>query len=308
MEIHEGLYEPHIGIEHGGQEKALKKILRLHRDPVRVKNYILTHRLVPSIKIIRLAVSKCYINSIDILLDALIDKSSLSTQFPEMAVRLLYANLMKRLQVPQFTVIKRLLFEFQFDFNYVEIRIGSILHMLCHFVHGQEEACDFLQDLLDRGVTINIDIETRKRRRTRDQFFMSTPLQYAIEKGCYKLALFFIKHKASVDHLVFDKYSWRVNVRISDKADYMNLIKALVYLNVLTLEKVYNSFNVTKADKIHLNSFFASRSLVELCLRVIRKTYYSSDGQGNMDDFICQLEEQILVDPKIISFVNLDHL
>lgn len=289
-------------------ERDLLKLVLRQREPSALAQVLSNVQVVTSVKIVRFIVRKGHTCHLDHFLDAIDDKSALAKYYPEIAVHILLSSLLKNVSVPQFALIERLIKDFNIDPNFVDFKNGSILHMLCHFTHGQDECCNFLSRLLDHGYAIDIDIETRKRRRTRDQFFMSTPLQYAIEKGSYKLAVFLMKHKASVDQLVFDKYSWRCNVRAKEKADYLRLIKGLVYLDVLTLESVYNSVKLTKSDRIQLNWFMASRTLVELCLRVIRKSFYSSDHGERMDAFIDQLEEQIVVDPKIRSFVNLDHL
>lgn len=242
------------------------------------------------------------------LLDSLQDRSKLVQLWPELPLQLLSANIYDAGKKPNLTLIRRLYYDFAFDVNHVHLRYGSLLHMFCHFTRFQDEICTFIDSLTADGYQVDIDIEARKRRRTRDQFFKATPLQYAIEKGSYKLALYLVKHKASVDKLVFDKYSWRENVSARVKPDYLRLIKALVYLNVLTLQQVYQSVHLSKAEKNELNCFIGSRTLVEHSLRVIRKSYYSATGNGSLDDFIEQLDDQILVDPQIRAFSNLEHL
>lgn len=242
------------------------------------------------------------------LLDLFEDKSKLVDLWPELPLQVLSANLYEAEKKPNLPLIRRLYYEFGFDVNHVHIRHGSLLHMFCNFTGFQSETCDFLDTLAADGYKVDIDIEARKRRRTRDQFFKATPLQFAIERGSYKFALYLVKHKASVDKLVFDKYSWRENVRPRDRPDYLRLIKALVYLKVLTLQQVHQSVHLSKAEKYELNSFIGSRSLVEHSLRVIRKSYYCATGNGSLDDFIGELDDQILVDPQIRAFSNLEHL
>lgn len=242
------------------------------------------------------------------LLDAFQIKSKLVRIWPELPLQVLSANLYDAGKKPNLALVRRLYDEFGFDVNHVHLKYGSVLHMFCHFTRYQDEICQFLTSLSADGYKVDIEIEARKRRRTRDHFFKATPLQYAIEKGSYQLALYLIKHKASVDKLIFDKYSWRENVDARAKPHYLRLIKALVYLNVLTLKQVYQSVHLSKAEKSELNCFIGSRTLVEHSLRVIRKSFYSATGNGSLDNFIEQLDEQILVDPQIRAFSNLEHL
>lgn len=229
------------------------------------------------------------------LMNQVTDKLILKDLWPSLPFLVIEHNLSNVSFGPNIPLIRRLVYEFNYDVNAQEVLHGTILHMFCHYHDHQDSVCQFLTQLRRDGFTINLEIQAfleyrGQTRPLKNSGFKLTPLQYAIEMRCYKLAHHLITMHASVDNLLFEDQFLQSYVDKCDRSEYLQLIQVLLYLNVFSLEQVHRSKNIPESVKAQLNRFIASRTLVELSLRVIRKYPYKSTGRTSIDSFMNHFE------------------
>ena len=249
-------------------------------------------------------------------LDQLTDKSILKNVWPSLLFQVIQLNLPNTKHPPNISVIKRLVYEFQFDINSRDMFRGTILHMLCRYHGYQVQVCEFLTQLKEDGHLVDLEVkafidDTKQPWQTslldRGSLFKPTPLEYAIETRCYKLARHLISLGACVDHLQFNELFLSSRVRYWDRRDHFELTKALLYLNIFTLDQVMQAKNLSEQRKALLQGFMGSRSLFELCMRVIRKYPQQSTGSKSSHLFVEDYQRRVYL-PRLTSFFTLSEL
>lgn len=250
------------------------------------------------------------------LLDQITDKSILKNLCPSLTFMIIELNSPNVKYAPKIAILKRLLYEFNYDINSSQPLGGSILHIFCRYHGYQGQLCEFLTQLKNDNYFIDferkafIDLSHKAWFTTllhHSGKFTFTPLEYAIETRCFMLARHFIFLGASVDHLVFSESFLSNCVEYWDRRDHYELVKALLYLNVFTLDQVTRGTNLTSKRKFQLKQFIISRSLFELCMRVIRKYPQQSTGSKSIYSFVENYQDELYL-PQLTSYLTLSEL
>lgn len=283
------------------KDKFLMKVILYGNDPERVDGIIKMYRLQPKIMHLKKMVQKGKTYCLSVVLKYF---NGLKDSFPDICIQLIRGELLSnRIKIPSFHLLRELVMDYKIDVNYVDIKQGTMLHTLCYFPSQQHQVNDFIESLMEERdchgkqvIAIDIDRMSRKRRRTRDHFFQSTPLQFAIEKGCYEYACFLIKKGARTDNLVFDKYSVRNDLRRQEKKSYLNLMKLLITIGSLDVKTLTENVKLNQNERRLVMDCCIKRSLLDMSLNVIRRIHPT---RSSLESFIDALEEQICIDPRI---------
>lgn len=287
------------------RDKFLMRVLVYGHDAHSVDRIMRTYKLEPKLSHLKKLILKGRTCCLSVVLDH-IKTWSVKECFPEIAIHLVRGELLSnKIKIPSFSLIHSLFNDYSIDVNHCDLRYGTILHVMCFFPSQQKEVCSFVESLLETHQELDIDQTTRKRRRTRDQYFQSTPLQFAIEKGCYDYAIFLIKRGSRTDNLVFDKYSVRNDLMRREKESYLKLMKILITIGSIDAKAIFASIKLSPPQKKELLTVSVKRSLLELSCNVIRKDYPLRSQQIS---FLDSLEDSILVDPRIRQIMLMHHL
>lgn len=273
--------------------------------PSSVDSIMKTYRLEPKLIHLRKLIFKGKTCCLSVVLNH-IKSWSVKDLFADIAIQLVRGELLSnKIKIPSFHLINSLFTNYGIDVNHCDLRHGTILHVMCFFPSQQKQVCTFIEELMKSHPSLDIDQTSRKRRRTRDQFFQSTPLQFAIEKGCYEYAVFLIKHGSRTDNLVFDKYSVRNDLMRREKESYLRLMKILITIGSVDVKTIVSSVKLSSPQRKQLLEVTVKRSLMELSCNVIRKDCPLRTQQVS---FLDSLEESVAVDPRIRQIMLMQHL
>lgn len=288
------------------RDKFLMKVVMYGHDPESVDKILTTYRLEPKLIHVRRLIMKGRTTCLPVVLNH-IKTWIIKDSFPDIIIQLIRGELLSnKIKIPSFPLIHSLLKDHDIDVNYCDIRHGTLLHVMSYFPSQQKEVCSFIESVMERYPDkLNIDQLSRKRRRTRDQFFQSTPLQFCIEKGCYDYAVFLILKGSRTDNLVFDKYSVRNDLMKREKTSYLRLMKILIIIGSLDVNQVLSTVKLTSVQKKYLMDACINRSLMELCCNVLRKVH---PKRQQILTFLLSLEESIAIDPRVRQMMLMEHL
>lgn len=289
--------------------KFLMKVLWYGNDPEVVDNIMRRYNLRPTITHIRRLVMKARTTCLGVVLDHIREfgsKHDLTSMFPDIIIQLVRAELIHgKSKEPPFFFIRRLLNEFQIDVNHNDFRQGTLFHVLCSFPSKQNDVISFVSSIIQLYPNADLEATCRKRRRGRGQFFQSTPLQFAIEKGCYEYAIFLIKQGARTDKLVFDKYSIRHDLKSSEKESYIKLMNLLVSIGSLDCKQVLDTVKLSRQHRQLLLNSVINRSLLKLCVNSIRRLHPTREEQ---EYFLEVMEKDMAIDPQIRQMLLLSNI